>query len=144
MNDGGILDGLATERPGFSMSIYNVGEKQGSYGETESKLEGRQVFKFAADNTDVEWGYQEFKDGRIVVSTLHDCSTTIHGFDAPGYNRGDLIIDVHSHPGSSDDALDEKSNHDIGRANDFRRNTPGIRIMVYIPQKPGNKKLFDQ
>jgi RHS repeat-associated protein len=144
VKDGGILDGLATERPDFTVNIYPAGEKQGSYGETTNTVDGRQVFKFGADNTDVEWGYQEFKDGRIVVSTGHDCCTTTQGFDAPGYNWLDLKIDVHSHPGSDPSALNPRNGTDIGRANHLRNKIPGLQVKVYIPLMPGNKKLFDQ
>ncbi|MDR0682461.1 MAG: hypothetical protein LBG15_11535, partial [Dysgonamonadaceae bacterium] len=70
---------------------------------TTNSTDAFNLFKFAADNSNVEWslsGFNNSEEGtNFVFNTTHE-KTRISNKNRFGSERSDLIFDVHSHPGS--------------------------------------------
>lgn len=74
-----------------------------TFGDTENLKDAATLFKFAADNTNVEWKldvYNENNNTTAIVITDHNSSTVQSGDFAKKQTgtMGDKIIDIHSHP----------------------------------------------
>ena len=91
VNDQSILSELATKR---DKKEYN-----GSYAVTKSSEVGN-VFTFAANNTNVEWGLSGFKNGDYVISTIHKEDKVTPATAIKGFSEKDMTFKVHSHPGA--------------------------------------------
>ena len=75
------------------------------YGITQNMKDAFDVFKFAADNSSVEWGLQSFKldngaQAHVVLTSRMESSAgnAYHLGLSGGYEVENLIFDVHSHP----------------------------------------------
>jgi len=93
VNDQTILSGLSTDREGTS----------DNYTKTSSTEVGN-VFEFAANNSNVEWGMQgvKTKNGiEYVLATSHDVDgVNIDGARSKlGFTESQIKFDLHSHPG---------------------------------------------
>lgn len=78
------------------------------YGITQNMAEAFKVFKFAADNSDVEFALQSYKldNGAqsYVVGTYGSDAYAINGYhlgEQGGYEIENLLFDLHSHPTSA-------------------------------------------
>ncbi len=91
VKDRKILDQLTKKRTDFN----------GKYAITTNKKDAFKVFKFAADNTDVEWGidgYRTSEDNEYVVRTSHSEDAVTMSTSLSKYNEFDQIFNIHSHP----------------------------------------------
>jgi hypothetical protein len=94
VNDQSILSGLATKRDNYN----------GSYSITGGQKDAFNVFVFASDNSEAEWGLSGFtskKGTSFVVSTSHDngevyAATSIKGLDFNTVEN--MQFKIHSHP----------------------------------------------
>jgi RHS repeat-associated protein len=72
---------------------------------TTNSTDAFNLFKFAADNSNVEWSLSGFNNSNggtnFVFNTTHE-KTQISNRNLLGNERSDLIFDVHSHPGTAD------------------------------------------
>lgn len=104
MQDGGILDQLATDRPetkpakGFSSWTPNGFH----YAVSKNSNEVFAVFLFAANNTKAEWqldGYSNGGTNQFVIATQNspDAAVTTDG-SFLGFNLSNQIFSLHSHP----------------------------------------------
>ena len=97
LNDRAIFDGLAEsgKNSGYTLSSVTGGENS-----QDAML---QTFKFTADNTDVEWRADRFREGggnNYALGTIHneDYSTSAENL---GHSASSVIAFVHSHPNIS-------------------------------------------
>ncbi|MCD7971330.1 MAG: hypothetical protein LUG18_01475 [Candidatus Azobacteroides sp.] len=76
------------------------GKGKESYGTTQNKNDAFNLFKFAADNSDVEWSLSGFKkEGKtnFYVGTSQEATRSDVG-SGTNFPLEDLIFNVHSHP----------------------------------------------
>lgn len=76
-----------------------MGEISGTYANTENRADAFKIFKFASDNSNVEWGLIGSKSGKNTIGTLYENSTVGGLMDVSGFGLSDLSFDYHSHPG---------------------------------------------
>jgi len=104
VQDGGILDQLATDRPetkpakGFSSWTPNGFH----YAISKNSNDVFAVFLFAANNTGAEWqldGYSNGGTNQFVIATQNssDAAVTTDG-SSLGFNLSNQIFSLHSHP----------------------------------------------
>ena len=79
--------------------LSQLSRGKGSKSESFSRSDMNHVFRFLADNTDVEWGVSGFKTGKgtaYVLYTSHKAGsvTPDHG----GHSVMDMTFNIHSHP----------------------------------------------
>ena len=93
INDKGLLSQLAEEPDAKS---YNA--------VTSNKNDTFNLFKFASDNSNVEWSLSGFKgDGKVkfYLNTEHNSVQAEIGIDAGYFKSEDLVFNVHGHPGEN-------------------------------------------
>jgi len=92
LQDQSILKQLSIIR----RSDYNGGQ----YGTMNNFAESAKLFKFVADNTDVEWGFDAFREskGKIIYQIRTSNGRDYISTHFTGKNRCDLIYILHSHP----------------------------------------------
>ena len=113
VNDRSSLDNLTIDRNDYN-GHYSVCNKEDAF----------KIFKFGADNCDVEWavaGYRTKGGGKeYVVGTSNDnpkylYSGSVDAFhNSPNFNKYDLIFDIHSHFGP--EATQGASNSKVGNS----------------------------
>ena len=71
-----------------------------SYAVVDNIDDAISVFKFAADNSNVEWQLSYFNSGSSVVSTSHEKGKVTPGdkLGLKGFNYNNLLLGIHSHP----------------------------------------------
>jgi RHS repeat-associated protein len=100
VNDRSVLPSLSKKDAANYTTRTLWGDKVGSWAKTNSSSDAYGVFKFASDNSDVEWGLQQYSGNRFILGTSH-FSESVGGLNGvSGYDILDLQIDYHSHPGS--------------------------------------------
>lgn len=125
-------------------STENHGEKiSGPIANTDNLTDSYNVFKFAAENSNVEWSLQNYTDGTSSVGTANDNSVTITG----GYhksNKGKVVtLDIHSHPNSTTKDL-KPSNIDHYRAQRFVEKNKNAKVQLFMPKAPNpNARMLD-
>ncbi len=74
--------------------------KGNSYGTTKSVDDAVNVFKFAVDNSNVEWSLSNFSNGTNLLNTKHLKSRVTQGerLGLSGLNINTLRLGMHSHP----------------------------------------------
>ena len=102
-----ILSDLTSEKETKLTNGKEVKLSQ-SEGSAQKKTAMGNLFLSLADNTDVEWNIQSYKDGKYTISTLHD------GGHSPspqtlGKEMSDLVSMIHSHPNAEPNAQSELS-----------------------------------
>jgi RHS repeat-associated protein len=95
IKDRSIFDGLAEsgKNSEYALSIAIGGENS-----QDAML---QTFKFAADNTDVEWRADRFKEGgknNYALGTIHNENYSPSAKDL-GHSQFSVVAFIHSHPG---------------------------------------------
>ncbi len=142
VSDGNLLPQLADET--------NVGEAvsggwpiSGPVGNTSNRSDAYNVFKFGAENSNVEWSYQRYTDGTAAVANANDNATTITGRHHEN-NRGKVVAaDIHSHPNTTRDDL-VPSGADQYRKRNFLRANPNAKVQLYIPKVSNpNGRMLD-
>ena len=81
-----------------------------TYGATNNLEDATKLFKFGADNTEVEWkldAYSNQGDNSFVIITDHKAKSVEGGSWAAkqiskdkGVTLGEKVVDIHSHPGT--------------------------------------------
>jgi RHS repeat-associated protein len=94
LKDRSIFDGLAEsgKNSGYTLSSVTGGENS-----QDAML---QTFKFAADNTDVEWRADRFKEGgrnNYALGTIHNENYSPSAEDL-GHSSSSVVAFIHSHP----------------------------------------------
>jgi len=107
----GVLSQLVNNNGKLRVSTY-WGEKRGTYANTSNGADALKVFKFASDNSDVEWGLIASKSGKYTIGTLFEDSVVGGLLAVSGFELTDLSFDYHSHPGGPSKIGDYAS--DIG------------------------------
>lgn len=102
-----ILSDLSSEKK-VKKTNGQLGNLSQSEGSAQKKTAMGNLFLSLADNTDVEWSIQSYKDGKYTISTLHD------GGHSPspqtlGKEMSDLVSMIHSHPNAEPNAKSELS-----------------------------------
>ena len=86
--------------PQFTGGLENGGHS----AITSNSTDAFNLFKFAVDNSNVEWSLSGFKNSEGITNftfnTTHS-ETEITNINLFGNERSDLIFDVHSHPGTA-------------------------------------------
>ncbi|WP_307384502.1 JAB-like toxin 1 domain-containing protein [Chitinophaga terrae (ex Kim and Jung 2007)] len=122
-----------------SLTHYNVYQ-------SGNKSEAMSLFKFAANNTNVEWGLNRFADGQNFITTTHN-PTGNQGsfglfFDKSLNITSPLVEQDHSHPGGVHEpsgrvpeGSTESRGGDIANAKYLDRMYPGstIKYNIYTP-----------
>ena len=90
-----VLSELATKR---DEKDYN-----GNYAVTGNKQEAFKVFKFAADNSNVEWNLEGYRtksgSNEYFIGTSHEIDNASSSYRMERFNELDMVFDLHSHPG---------------------------------------------
>jgi len=100
VNDQGILASL--EKNHEKLKVETMwGELQGTYVNTTNRVDAFKVFKFASDNSNVEWGLIGSKSGMNTLGTLYENAVVGGLLNVSGFGLNELSFDYHSHPGGS-------------------------------------------
>ena len=87
--------------------LRNKSDHNGTYAVTGNKREVLKVFKFAADNSKVEWnleGYRTLSGGNeYFIGTTHSIDGATSSCDMDRFNELNMVFDLHSHPGNGSD-----------------------------------------
>jgi RHS repeat-associated protein len=82
-----------------------AGKEGSAAAKTSNSTDAFNVFKFAVDNSNVEWALSGFKNSKgttdFIFNTTHD-QEDITKRNRFGHERSNLIFDIHSHPGTED------------------------------------------
>lgn len=122
-----------------SLRHYNVYQ-------SNSKSEATNLFKVAANNSNVEWGLNRFADGQNFITTTHN-PTGNEGSIGLFYDKSlnitsPLVEQIHSHPGGIhepsgrvSEGSAENRGGDIGNAKFLDRMYPNstIKYSIYTP-----------
>ncbi|MCL1942984.1 MAG: hypothetical protein FWF54_05485, partial [Candidatus Azobacteroides sp.] len=79
------------------------------YALTDSRSDALNVFKFAADNTNVEWDVHKFTENNTIkysIGTDHDRLSS-PGAEKMGHSGASVIASMHSHPSAEPDRRSE-------------------------------------
>lgn len=108
-----------------------------SFMKTSSPEQGKNLFEFAANNTDMEWGLTTFSDGETYITTSRERTFEVGGRGIlardPSLLDKDMTIKNHSHP----DGIDYPSleTGDVGVAKFLEQLYPNSKISfnIYTP-----------
>jgi RHS repeat-associated protein len=136
VQDQTILPQLAQARDDFSVTAPASNERMpGRFANTNNQSDAFNIFKFAAENSDVEWSYQRFTDGSLSIATANSDWITAEGRTHVSNSNKTIAADVHSHPVSSGRDL-LPSGSDYIRARYFHRQNPNVKVQLYAPRNP--------
>ncbi|MDR1198834.1 MAG: hypothetical protein LBK94_07470 [Prevotellaceae bacterium] len=97
IKDRSIFDQLTITR---DQNDYN-----GNYAITTNREDIFNVFKFAADNTSVEWSIDGYRtksgNNEYFIGTSHKENSVSSSYGMEKFDELDLIVDIHSHPGDA-------------------------------------------
>ena len=142
VNDKSLLPQLA-DKTNIGHAI-SLGEPiSGPVANTDNRTDAYNVFKFAAENSNVEWSYQRYTDNSASIATANENSTTITGKNHVS-NRGKTVsADIHSHPNATRDDL-RPSGGDIYRRDVFIRLNSNAKVQLYMPKASNpNGRMLD-
>lgn len=142
VNDNSLLPQLA-DKTNIGQAV-SLGEPiSGPVANTDNRTDAYNVFKFAAENSNVEWSYQRYTDNSASVATANENSTTITGKNHVS-NRGKTVsADIHSHPNATRDDL-RPSGGDIHRRDVFIRLNSNAKVQLYMPKASNpNGRMLD-
>jgi hypothetical protein len=142
VDDKSILGQLA-ERTNIAEAFSDYGDTEGPIANTENVDDAYNIFKFASDNSGVEWSYQDYTDGTAAIGTSNDSDVTITGQHHIS-NRGKVLSsDMHSHPGNSERDF-RQSSTDYRRMQSIVKKNPNARVWLYMPKKENPRaKMLD-
>ena len=134
VNDRSSLDDLTIDRKDYN-GHYSVCNKEDAF----------KIFKFGADNCDVEWavaGYRKSGGGReYVVGTANENPDRLYSggvfafHTSKRFNKYDLSFEIHSHFGS--DATQGASSISVGSDMGIIRNTYNDYVSKRLPTQMG-------
>ena len=75
------------------------GEMSGTYANTENRADAFKIFKFASDNSNVEWGLIGSKNSQFTLGTFYENAIIGGLLKVSGFSLNELSFDYHSHPG---------------------------------------------
>lgn len=142
VNDTQVLPQLAK---GTNMGeATSLGEKiSGPVANTDNRSDAYNVFKFASENSNVEWSYQRYTDGTASVATANTNSTAINGRHLISNNGKTVGADIHSHPNATRDDL-RPSGEDMHRKGVFIGINNNAKVQLYMPNAPNpNGRMLD-
>jgi len=142
-NEGGgsVLSELASGENVVETEFAGI-SYEGVVANTTNGSDARQVFGFAAENSNVEWSYQAYTDGSFAVSTAFNSDITTYG-SLHSSNFGKTVAhDIHSHPFNTYKDL-KPSGNDIWRAQYFMRRNPNVQVWLYVPKALESNRLWD-
>jgi len=108
VNDQKLLASLDKNHGKLKVKTY-WGERSGTYANTSNRADAFKVFKFASDNSDVEWGLLGAKNGKNTIGTLYENAVVGGLLKVSGFDLNNLSFDYHSHPGGSSKTGDSAS-----------------------------------
>ncbi|MDR2010636.1 MAG: hypothetical protein LBQ22_09160 [Bacteroidales bacterium] len=111
----------------------------GYYGETKTMFDAKNLFRFTASNSTVEWSIAGFKNGNWLVGTLREGSQAISLWNINGYRFDDIIYKVHSHGGNVPSYDFIPSNNDMINARSLLKINPSAESWLFMPQNPNGK-----
>jgi RHS repeat-associated protein len=141
VNDQSILPQLAQERNDFSVRWTRDSIFPGRLANTNNRTDAFNVFKFTAENSNVEWSYQRFTDGSLSIATANKDWITATGRTHASNAHKTVAVDIHSHPVSSGRDL-LPSGNDYARARYFHRQNPNVKVQLYVPQHPDPRRRW--
>jgi len=100
VTDQSILNNLSKDDPNYIANSF-WGKKIGAWSKTSNKRDAYKVFKFGSDNSQVEWGLEEYTNDRFLIGNNHFSEAVGSMTDVAGYNIKDLKRDYHSHLGTT-------------------------------------------
>jgi RHS repeat-associated protein len=118
---------------------YGYSHEYGWGANTTNRNDAYNVFKFVADNTNVEWSYQRYTDGTCAVVTAGQDALTLTGLHMKSNKGKTIAADVHSHPFSYEKDL-VPSGRDEDRADYHRKINPNAKFQLYVPNHPDPSK----
>jgi RHS repeat-associated protein len=143
VNDQNLLPQLTgQDNTQYKAPQYNT-DLSGHVANTSNSKDAEKIFKFSADNTDVEWNLQDYTDGSSAVSTAHDGSETLGGKMNKTNAEKTIAREIHNHPGTSKDDF-RPSGYDTVRATNQKTRNPDARNFLYMPKQPNpNARILD-
>ncbi len=133
VNDQSILYQLANWINVYKGKSQWNGEYTGVIANTNNKKEAYSVFKFGAENTKSEWGYQSYADGTAAVSTAHHEKITPNALLHKNNAGKTVSEDIHSHPDITPSDL-VPSYTDYENRDYYLKRNPEAKVQLYIPR----------
>jgi RHS repeat-associated protein len=109
------------------------------YGKTNSSFDAKNLFRFAASNSTVEWSIAGFKNKEWLVGTLRQGSQTMSIWNVAGYSFDNIIYKAHSHGGKEPSYDFVPSSNDFQNARTLRNINPIVESWLFMPQNPNKK-----
>lgn len=143
VNDQDLLPQLTGEDNTQYKNPKYAADLSGHVGSTTNSKDAENVFKFAADNGDVEWSLQDYTDGSSAVGTAHEDAGTVVGTHNKTNAGKTVARDIHNHPGTTWKDY-RPSGRDFSRAVNFQKLNPNARTYLYMPKQPNpNARILD-
>ena len=154
--DKSILPSLEKSEPGKTENLttgkylYNYktnkgtyiwDQKQLPYAVSSSKNDTDKVFRFAASNSNVEWGLSGNKNGKWAVGTINENAQAPMFSKIQGFEKQNIIYREHSHSGSHPRIDFTPSTNDITNARLLKQINPNAKSYLFMPKNPLNKKI---
>jgi RHS repeat-associated protein len=143
VSDKKLLPQLESESNKAVIKQHAMKDIPGHIASSNNKNDAYNVFKFAAENSNVEWSFQNYTDGSSTVGTAKDNSVTVTGKHSKSFADKIIAIDIHSHPNNTVEDL-EPSENDIKRKNNFVKKNENVKVQLYMPKASNpNARMLD-
>ena len=131
------------DETGKSFERIEYPQVKGNYAVTKSEHEALKVFVFAAKNSTVEWGVNNYKNGDWVVGTLRQGSQApnFSAIDGINYTLANTLYDAHSHGGTVPSYNFQPSSNDNSIASKILQHNPNATVKLFMPQNPRQRWL---
>lgn len=134
VNDQSILSQMANKTN--TQDFKSLGwDYTANVANTNNRSDAYNLFKFMAENTNVEWNYQRYTDGSLALTTANSNSTVIGGTIHPSNSGKVVAADIHSHPGTTRDDL-RGSGQDYYVAKVLYNKNNNVKVQLYMPKHP--------
>tara|TARA_R110002050_G_scaffold11037_1_gene37568 strand:+ start:15046 stop:26178 length:11133 start_codon:yes stop_codon:yes gene_type:complete len=146
VKDQELLPQLSTKEPNteFTDRRYVTQDLKGHVANTSNSKEAEKVFKFSADNSDIEWSLQDYTDGTSAVGKSYEGSSTVTGGMNPENKNKVVSRDIHSHGGTNPKVDYVPSGRDSQRAKNYIIKNPKAKVYLYMPKNPNsNARILD-
>jgi len=100
VQDQNILFSLSEDDQNYTINTF-WGKKIGAWSKTSNKIDAYNVFKFASDNSKVEWKLEEYTNNKFLLGNNHFSEAVGAMRNVSGYSIEDLIVEYHSHLGKT-------------------------------------------
>ncbi|MFV0290986.1 MAG: RHS repeat-associated core domain-containing protein [Mangrovibacterium sp.] len=147
VSDKGILPQLESKE---NVAKYNPKptdiDQEVLYGvvaNTSNAQDAYRIFKFSAENSNVEWSFQEYTDNTSSVTTSNKNATTLTGRHFEINKEKQISTDIHSHPNTYRDDL-RPSSIDEYNMRVYLKENQNAKVQLYIPQVTNpNGRMLD-